>query len=129
MLRSLCLNWFANYKLLLQNYIHSVGRATQAGRCGLAISLVSQCEVEKYIKIEKLIGRLRTFPCLCCELLTAGEYFDAYCMLLNICSGKDFPEFPSFSKEEAVRTFEIVTQAKRKAVMVMLLLHIHFFLI
>ncbi|KAK9924803.1 hypothetical protein M0R45_033154 [Rubus argutus] len=69
-----------------QNYIHSVGRATQAGRCGLAISLVSQCEVEKYIKIEKLIG-------------------------------KDFPEFPSFSKDEAIRTFDIVTQAKRNAVM------------
>ncbi|KAK9924804.1 hypothetical protein M0R45_033155 [Rubus argutus] len=46
-----------------QNYPHSVGRAAQAGRCGLAISLANQCEVENNIKIEKLIGKgIPEFP-------------------------------------------------------------------
>ncbi|KAK9924809.1 hypothetical protein M0R45_033158 [Rubus argutus] len=46
-----------------QNYPHSVGRAAQAGRCGLAISLANQYEVGNYIKIEKLIGKgIPEFP-------------------------------------------------------------------
>lgn len=48
---------FANY-YESQDYIHRVGRTARAGRSGVAISLVNQYELEWYIQIEKLIGKL-----------------------------------------------------------------------
>lgn len=42
----------------LQDYIHRVGRTARAGRSGVAISLVNQYELEWYIQIEKLIGKI-----------------------------------------------------------------------
>ncbi|GLT29125.1 hypothetical protein SLA2020_040110 [Shorea laevis] len=38
--------------------IHRVGRTASAGRSGVAISLVNQYELEWYIRIEKLIGKM-----------------------------------------------------------------------
>ncbi|OWM83150.1 hypothetical protein CDL15_Pgr011832 [Punica granatum] len=40
-----------------KDYIHRVGRTARAGRSGVAISLVSQYELEWYIQIENLIGK------------------------------------------------------------------------
>ncbi|KAK4778139.1 hypothetical protein SAY87_018326 [Trapa incisa] len=40
-----------------KDYIHRVGRTARAGRSGIAISLVSQYELEWYIQIENLIGK------------------------------------------------------------------------
>ncbi|CAL5327349.1 unnamed protein product [Camellia sinensis] len=46
-----------------KDYIHRVGRTARAGRSGVAISIVSQYELEWYIQIEKLIGKkLPMFP-------------------------------------------------------------------
>lgn len=46
-----------------KDYIHRVGRTARAGRSGLAVSLVTQYDVELYQRIEQLIGKkLTTFP-------------------------------------------------------------------
>ena len=40
-----------------KTYIHRIGRTARAGKSGRAITLVSQYEVETYMKIENLIGK------------------------------------------------------------------------
>ena len=40
-----------------KDYIHRVGRTARAGRAGKAITLVSQYDVEIYLRIENLIGK------------------------------------------------------------------------
>jgi ATP-dependent RNA helicase DDX47/RRP3 len=46
-----------------KDYIHRVGRTARAGRAGVAISFVTQYDVELYQRIEKLIGKtLPAYP-------------------------------------------------------------------
>jgi ATP-dependent RNA helicase DDX47/RRP3 len=46
-----------------KDYVHRVGRTARAGRSGLAVTLVTQYDVELYQKIERLIGKkLDAFP-------------------------------------------------------------------
>ena len=46
-----------------KDYVHRVGRTARAGRSGLAVTLVTQYDVELYQKIERLIGkRLEAYP-------------------------------------------------------------------
>tara|TARA_B100001540_G_scaffold246558_1_gene221868 strand:- start:825 stop:2363 length:1539 start_codon:yes stop_codon:yes gene_type:complete len=46
-----------------KDYVHRVGRTARAGRSGLAITLVTQYDVELYQKIERLIEkRLEKYP-------------------------------------------------------------------
>ncbi|CAK9165656.1 unnamed protein product [Ilex paraguariensis] len=46
-----------------KDYIHRVGRTARAGRSEVAISLLNQYELEWFIQIEKLIGKmLPEFP-------------------------------------------------------------------
>lgn len=46
-----------------KDYIHRVGRTARAGRNGVAITFVTQYDVELYQKIERLIGqRLDKYP-------------------------------------------------------------------
>ena len=40
-----------------KDYVHRVGRTARAGRSGLAVTLVTQYDVELYQKIERLIGK------------------------------------------------------------------------
>lgn len=40
-----------------KDYIHRVGRTARAGKAGRAISLVTQYDVESYLKIEHLISK------------------------------------------------------------------------
>ncbi|CAG0891892.1 unnamed protein product [Cyprideis torosa] len=40
-----------------KDYIHRVGRTARAGRSGRAITMVSQYDVELYLRIERLIGK------------------------------------------------------------------------
>mmetsp|Transcript_13109 Transcript_13109/g.26589 ORF Transcript_13109/g.26589 Transcript_13109/m.26589 type:complete len:164 (-) Transcript_13109:643-1134(-) len=40
-----------------KDYIHRVGRTARAGRAGRAINLVSQYDVELFLKIESLLGK------------------------------------------------------------------------
>jgi len=40
-----------------KDYIHRVGRTARAGRSGMAITVVTQYDVEQYQKIEKSIGK------------------------------------------------------------------------
>ena len=44
-----------------KDYIHRVGRTARAGKSGRAISLVTQYDVENYLKIENLIGKEKSF--------------------------------------------------------------------
>ncbi|RQM14102.1 hypothetical protein DD237_003617 [Peronospora effusa] len=47
-----------------KDYIHRVGRTARAGRAGVAISFVTQYDVELYQRIEHLLGtKLDTYPC------------------------------------------------------------------
>jgi ATP-dependent RNA helicase DDX47/RRP3 len=46
-----------------KDYVHRVGRTARAGRSGLAVTLVTQYDVELYQKIERLIGKkLEAYP-------------------------------------------------------------------
>ncbi|GAB2234964.1 hypothetical protein Droror1_Dr00004238 [Drosera rotundifolia] len=46
-----------------QDYIHRVGRTARAGRSGVAVSLLTQYELDPYFKIENLLGKkLPKFP-------------------------------------------------------------------
>eukprot|EP00949_MAST-11_sp_MAST-11-sp1_P005333 g5333.t1 len=46
-----------------KDYVHRVGRTARAGRSGRAVTFVTQYTVEKYQRIEKLIGkRLEAYP-------------------------------------------------------------------
>ena len=46
-----------------KDYVHRVGRTARAGRSGLAVTLVTQYDVELYQKIERLIGKkLKAYP-------------------------------------------------------------------
>ena len=40
-----------------KDYVHRVGRTARAGRAGTAIILVTQYDVEHYLKIEKSINK------------------------------------------------------------------------
>ena len=40
-----------------KDYIHRVGRTARAGRAGLAMTVVTQYDVELYQKIEQSIGK------------------------------------------------------------------------
>jgi ATP-dependent RNA helicase DDX47/RRP3 len=47
-----------------KDYIHRVGRTARAGRAGIAISFVTQYDVELYQRIEHLLGKkLNAYPC------------------------------------------------------------------
>ncbi|CEG39695.1 dead deah box rna [Plasmopara halstedii] len=47
-----------------KDYIHRVGRTARAGRAGVAISFVTQYDVELYQRIEHLLGtKLNAYPC------------------------------------------------------------------
>eukprot|EP00033_Pygsuia_biforma_P000627 GCRY01000740.1.p1 GENE.GCRY01000740.1~~GCRY01000740.1.p1 ORF type:complete len:442 (+),score=122.71 GCRY01000740.1:109-1434(+) len=47
-----------------KEYIHRVGRTARAGRSGRAINMVTQYDVEIFMKIEKLMGKkLDAWPC------------------------------------------------------------------
>lgn len=45
-----------------------MGRTARAGRSGVGISLVNQYELEWYLQIEKLIGKLHASFILCLVL-------------------------------------------------------------
>ncbi|KAG7194665.1 ribosomal RNA processing protein [Scheffersomyces spartinae] len=40
-----------------KSYVHRVGRTARAGRAGKSVSLVSQYEIEMYLRIEKALGK------------------------------------------------------------------------
>ncbi|GLD99568.1 hypothetical protein PINS_up008294 [Pythium insidiosum] len=47
-----------------KDYIHRVGRTARAGRAGVAVSFVTQYDVELYQRIEHLLGKkLDAYPC------------------------------------------------------------------
>lgn len=47
-----------------KDYIHRVGRTARAGRAGVALSFVTQYDVELYQRIEHLLGtKLDAYPC------------------------------------------------------------------
>ncbi|KAF1328675.1 Dead/deah box RNA helicase, partial [Globisporangium splendens] len=47
-----------------KDYIHRVGRTARAGRAGIAVSFVTQYDVELYQRIEHLLGKkLDAYPC------------------------------------------------------------------
>nr|CCA26186.1 DEAD/DEAH box RNA helicase putative [Albugo laibachii Nc14] len=47
-----------------KDYIHRVGRTARAGRAGIAVSFVTQYDVELYQRIEFLLGKkLDAYPC------------------------------------------------------------------
>jgi ATP-dependent RNA helicase DDX47/RRP3 len=46
-----------------KDYIHRVGRTARAGRAGIAVTFVSQYDVELYQRIEHLLGmKLPLYP-------------------------------------------------------------------
>jgi ATP-dependent RNA helicase DDX47/RRP3 len=57
-----------------KDYIHRVGRTARAGRAGLAITVVTQYDVELYQRIEHMLGTTQPLLCLaaascCCAWL------------------------------------------------------------
>ncbi|MDD3860599.1 MAG: C-terminal helicase domain-containing protein, partial [Bacteroidales bacterium] len=40
-----------------EDYVHRIGRTARAGKLGLAISFISEFEIIKFNRIEKLLGR------------------------------------------------------------------------
>ncbi|XP_050740012.1 probable ATP-dependent RNA helicase DDX47 [Eriocheir sinensis] len=57
-----------------KNYIHRVGRTARAGKAGVAITLVSQYEVEVYQRIEELLNtRLEVYPVVKEEVMVLEE--------------------------------------------------------
>lgn len=60
-----------------KDYIHRVGRTARAGRNGVAITIVTQYDVELYQKVENLIGlRLDKYPINNDEVLLLVESVD-----------------------------------------------------
>jgi len=60
-----------------KDYIHRVGRTARAGRNGVAITIVTQYDVELYQKVENLIGlRLDKYPVNNDEVLLLVESVD-----------------------------------------------------
>jgi PREDICTED: probable ATP-dependent RNA helicase DDX47 isoform 1 len=65
-----------NFDVPLQSkdYIHRVGRTARAGRCGKAVTFVSQYDVELYQRIEFLIGKkLPLYECQEQEVMALAE--------------------------------------------------------
>ncbi|XP_069942441.1 probable ATP-dependent RNA helicase DDX47 [Cherax quadricarinatus] len=57
-----------------KDYIHRVGRTARAGKSGIAITFVSQYEVEVYQRIEQLLGtKLDVYPTVKEEALVLEE--------------------------------------------------------
>ena len=57
-----------------KDYIHRVGRTARAGKSGIAITFVSQYEVELYLRIEALIEKkLEVYPIVAEEALTLQD--------------------------------------------------------
>lgn len=55
-------------------YIHRVGRTARAGKSGLAISLVTQYDVELWVRIEKVLGqKLKEHPTVKDEVMVLSE--------------------------------------------------------
>lgn len=40
-----------------KDYVHRVGRTARAGKAGMALTFVTQYDVEQYLKIENAIGK------------------------------------------------------------------------
>lgn len=60
-----------------KDYIHRVGRTARAGRNGIAITMVTQYDVELFQKVESLIGmRLEKYPINNDEVLLLVENVD-----------------------------------------------------
>merc|ERR1719468_930279 len=57
-----------------KDYIHRVGRTARAGRAGKAITLVTQYDLELYLRIEQLLGKkLPLYPSVEEEVMLLGE--------------------------------------------------------
>lgn len=52
-------NLIVNYDIpdKAEDYVHRIGRTARAGKLGLAISLISEKEIQSFNRIEKLLGR------------------------------------------------------------------------
>jgi ATP-dependent RNA helicase DDX47/RRP3 len=47
-----------------KDYIHRVGRTARAGKAGRSVTIVTQYDVENYLRIENLIGNINKFYCI-----------------------------------------------------------------
>jgi superfamily II DNA/RNA helicase len=58
-------NLIINYDIpdKAEDYVHRIGRTARAGKLGLAISMISENEIQSFNRIEKLLGRsIEKFP-------------------------------------------------------------------